>query len=62
MTYLVSNCIKKWKKELKNILGITDASNCDCLQDVIAEEDPKEDSKEQQMEQLEQQMEQQMEQ
>ena len=43
---------------MKDILGITDASNCDCLQDVIAEEDPKEDSKEQQMEQMEQQMEQ----
>ena len=59
MTYLVSNCIKIWKIGLKNILGITDASNCDWVQD--AKEDPKEDSKEQQMEQLEQ-MEQQMEQ
>ena len=47
---------------MKDILGITDASNCNWLQDVIAEEDPKEDSKEQQMAQLEQQMEQQMEQ
>ena len=36
---------------MKDILGITDVSNCDWLQDVIAEEDPKEDSKEQQMEQ-----------
>ena len=60
MTYLVSNCIKNWNHILKDILGITDASNCDWLQD--AKEDPREDSKEQQMEQLEQQMEQQMEQ